>query len=156
MIRNEAEYKEVVRRFKEERGRMEAQEKELKSLGLSAKELKRAMDPMRSFHLQLAEEIENYEKLQRGDFEELTNLHGLGQILVALRIAKGFNQRELAEKLGVNESQVSRDERNEYHGISVERASKILDILGANLRTQCLGFIGEEGESVKPSRRKVS
>jgi transcriptional regulator with XRE-family HTH domain len=37
---------------------------------------------------------------------------------VALRIATGLTQRQLAETLGVHESQVSRDERNEYHGIA--------------------------------------
>jgi len=42
-------------------------------------------------------------------------------------------QRELAEELGVHETQVSRDERNEYHGITVQRAATILDALGARL-----------------------
>jgi hypothetical protein len=31
--------------------------------------------------------------------------------------------------------QVSRDERNEYHGITVDRASRILDALGVQLRS---------------------
>jgi len=54
---------------------------------------------------------------------------------VALRIALGLTQRELAERLGVHESQVSRDERNEYHAVTVERASRILDALGVDLRS---------------------
>jgi len=32
-------------------------------------------------------------------------------------------------------SQVSRDERNEYHGITVERASKVLHGLGVDCRS---------------------
>ncbi len=36
----------------------------------------------------------------------------------------------------MHESQVSRDERNEYHGIAVERVSKILDALGVSLKSQ--------------------
>ena len=35
----------------------------------------------------------------------------------------------------MHESQVSRDERNEYHGITVDRAIKILDTLGVKLQT---------------------
>jgi hypothetical protein len=35
----------------------------------------------------------------------------------------------------VHESQVSRDERNEYHGVTVERASRILDALGVDLHS---------------------
>ena len=135
MIRNETEYQEAVKRLKEERTRHEAHEVELARVGLKADEIKRAMDPLRSFSLQLEEEVEAYERLKRGDVGELDNLHGLGRTLVALRIALGLTQRQLAERLDVNESQVSRDERNEYQGITVDRASRILDALGVTLRS---------------------
>ena len=36
----------------------------------------------------------------------------------------------------MHETQVSRDERNEYFGITLERAAKILDALHVRLRTQ--------------------
>jgi ribosome-binding protein aMBF1 (putative translation factor) len=135
MIRNETEYQEAVKRLKEESARYEAHEGELKRMGLERGEIKRAMDPLRSFNLQLEEEVEAYERLKRGDLGEIDNLHGLGRTLVALRIALGMTQRQLAERLNVNESQVSRDERNEYHGITVDRASRILDALGVTLRS---------------------
>src|SRR5262245_36038858 len=135
MIRNEAEYQEAVKRLKEEQARHKAHAAELTRMGLKRKEIKRAMDPLRSFSLQLEEEVEAYERLKRGDLGELDNLHGLGRTLVALRIALGLTQRQLAERLGVNESQVSRDERNEYQGITVDRASRILDALGVTLKS---------------------
>jgi ribosome-binding protein aMBF1 (putative translation factor) len=75
------------------------------------------------------------EHRKRGELGEIRNLHGLGRTLVALRIALGLTQRELAERLGVHESQVSRDERNEYHAVTVDRASRILDALGVDLRS---------------------
>ena len=90
---------------------------------------------MESFHLQLAEEVESYDRLQRGEFDEIRNLRGIGRLLIGLRIAQGLSQRELAERLGVNESQVSRDERNEYHGVTMERAARILDALHAEVLT---------------------
>ena len=90
---------------------------------------------MESFHLQLVEEVESYERLKRGEFEEIQNLRGIGRLLIGLRIAQGLSQRELAERLGVNESQVSRDERNEYHGVTIERAARVLDALQADVRT---------------------
>ena len=90
---------------------------------------------MVSFHLQLKEEVESYERLRRGEFQDLENLSGLGQLLISLRIAQGVSQRELARRLGVHESQVSRDERNEYFGITLERAVRILDALHVRLRT---------------------
>ena len=135
MIRNENEYQEAVLRLCEERERLAEHCKRLDEMGLAADEMKRALDPLRSFHEQLAEEVESYERLKRGEMGELRNLHELGTMLVALRITLGLTQRELAERLGVHESQVSRDERNEYHAVTVERASRILDALGVDLRS---------------------
>ena len=88
---------------------------------------------MESFHLQLQEEVAGYERLKRGEFEELDNLRGLGHLLISLRIAQGLSQRELAKRLNVHESQVSRDERNEYFGVTLERAVKVLDALNVRL-----------------------
>ncbi len=135
MIRNESEYQEANRRLQEERGRLAEHVARLEGMDLSPEAVKRSLDPLRSFHEQLAEEVESYERLKRGDLGELTNLHGLGQTLVGLRIAMGLTQRELAGRLGVHESQVSRDERNEYHGITVDRASRVLDALGVLLKS---------------------
>ncbi len=136
MIRNENEYKEAVARLGEERNRLAEHRARLKEAGLSDDEIKRVIDPMESFHLQLAEEVESYERLKRGEFDELVNLRGLGHMLISLRIAKGFSQRDMARRLDVHESQVSRDERNEYYGITLERAVKILDALDVRLVTQ--------------------
>jgi hypothetical protein len=135
MIRNETEYREAVNRVTEEEQRLAEQEKHLASTNLSKAEIKRAMDPLRSFHEQLKEEVESYERLKRGDFGEVHNFEGVGRLLIALRIAQGLTQRELAERLEGHESQVSRDERNEYHGITMERAGRILAALGVELRT---------------------
>lgn len=135
MIRNENEYQEAVRRLREEQERLAEHHGRLEEMGLAADELKRALDPLRSFHEQLSEEVASYERLKRGELGEIQNLHGLGTALVALRIALGLTQRELAERLGVHESQVSRDERNEYHAVTVDRASRILDALGVDLRS---------------------
>ena len=133
MIRSDREYREAVSRLLDEEGRITAQRAELEQIGLAAEEVKRVIDPIVSFHLQLREEVESYERLKRREIAELRNLRGLGQLLTCLRIASGLTQRELAEKLGVHESQISRDERNEYHGITVDRAAKILDALGASI-----------------------
>ena len=135
MIRNEPEYQEAVQRLKDESQRLRQQEKQLKELNLSKEEIKRVLDPIQSFHLQLKEEVQSYERLKRGEFDEVRNFDGMGRLFVALRISQGMTQRELAERLGVHESQVSRDERNEYHGITLERASRLLDALGADTRT---------------------
>ena len=133
MIRSDSEYRAAVARLEEARMRLAENRANLIETGLGAAHLERALDPLRSFQLKLEEEIESYGRLQRGDVGELLNLHGLGHMLVALRVARGLTQRELASRLGVHESQVSRDERNQYHGVTVERASRVLDAMGVQL-----------------------
>jgi DNA-binding XRE family transcriptional regulator len=135
MIRNEAEYREAVQRLGAERTRLSDHRMRLKEAGLADDEVKRVMDPMESCHIQLAEEVENYERLKRHEFEDLENFRGLGHLLISLRISQGLSQRTLARRLGVHESQVSRDERNEYFGMTLERAVKLLDALNVRLRT---------------------
>jgi DNA-binding XRE family transcriptional regulator len=136
MIRNEAEYQEASKRLFEELGRLDEHRARLKEAGLGAIEIQRVIDPLESFHLQLKEEVEAYERLNRGEFEELENFRGLGHLLITSRRAQRITQRDLARRLGVHETQVSRDERNEYFGITLERAAKILDVLNVRLRTQ--------------------
>lgn len=136
MIRNEAEYQEASARLADERQRLAVHRTRLKEAGLGEEEIKRVIDPMESFHLQLKEEVASYERLKRGEFEELENFRGFGHLLISLRIAQGISQRELAKRLSVHESQVSRDERNEYFGITLERAVKILDALNVRLHTK--------------------
>jgi len=136
MIRNESEYQEASARVAEERKRLAEHRVRLKEAGLGEDAIKRVIDPIESFHLQLREEVESYERLKRGEFEELENFRGFGDLLISLRIAKGISQRELARRLDVHESQVSRDERNEYFGITLERAVKILEALDVRLHTR--------------------
>src|SRR5262249_32629411 len=99
-------------------------------------EVQRAMEPLLSFHAQLAEEVDWYERVRRRDFPTMSRLTQIGRLLIALRIANGLTQRELADRLGVSESIISRDERNEYHGVTVERAQRILDALNETLTAQ--------------------
>ncbi len=135
MIRNENEYQEAMSRLAQERERLTEHRRRLKATGLTDEEIKRVMDPMESFHLQMKEEVESYERLKRRQFDELDNFRGFGHVLISLRIAQGISQRDLARRLEVHESQVSRDERNEYFGITVDRAAKVLDALNGRLRT---------------------
>ena len=133
MIRSEVEYKEAVRRLKEQDHLLSEQKQKLEEMNLGADEVKRAMDPLQSFRQQLVEEVESYDRLKRGEFDEIRNLRGIGHLLIAARIYRGLSQRELAERLGVHESQVSRDERNEYHNITLERAARITEVLGVKV-----------------------
>jgi ribosome-binding protein aMBF1 (putative translation factor) len=136
MIRNETEYQQARERIAAERKRFAEHAETWAKQGYTSPQIDKLLEPLESFHEQLAEEIESYERLKRGQFSEFENLQGLGQTLIGLRIARGMTQRELARSLKVDESAVSRDERNEYHGITVERAKRVLDALGVRLVTR--------------------
>jgi DNA-directed RNA polymerase specialized sigma subunit len=131
MIRTDSEYEQARSKLLDEKKRLAEHEATMKEAGLDAAQLKRAMDPLRSFTMQLEEEVEAYERMRRGSFEPIRNLAGLGQLLIAARIYARISQRELAQRLGVHESQVSRDERNEYRTVTVDRARRILEAVGS-------------------------
>src|SRR5207302_4496435 len=148
MIRNESDYQEALRRLTQDREVAARQRAALEAEGLTLEEVERAMAPLLSFQAQLAEEADWYERVRRREFPAITRLTQIGRLLIALRIAQGLTQRELAERLAVSESLVSRDERNEYHGITVERAQRVLDALNETLATRVEEPAARVGELV--------
>ena len=140
MIRSEHEYQEALRRYRQDREVAEKQREALVAAGLTPEQVERAMEPLLAFQAQLGEEITWYEDVRRRSFSPARRLTDLGRLLIALRIASGLTQKQLASRLGVSEAAVSRDEKNEYHGITLERAQRVLDALGATLATTVEGL----------------
>jgi len=134
VIKTESEYQECLKRLEDDRRTMQAQREKLEELSLPADQIELVMAPLLSFNCQLKEEVEWYERVKRRDFGVFTQLTEIGPLLVALRIANGISQAELAKRLAVDVSQISRDERNEYHGISIERAERVVAALGEELQ----------------------
>ena len=135
MIRSEAEYQTALKRMGEDRAFAQRQRAELEARGYTAEQVDRGMEATLSFQAQLAEEVDWYEKARRREIAPLANFAQVGRLLIALRLANALSQRELAARLGVSEASVSRDERNEYHGITVERAQRVLEALGETTTT---------------------
>lgn len=134
MIRSDAEYWDALNQIQDDRVYRENLKKQYVDMGFSPEKVNRLMEPVESFLPQLEEDVAEYERLKRGEIGELTDLRQLGRFLIKLRIARGLTQRQLAERLRVHESLVSRDERNEYHGITSERAARILEAMGAQIQ----------------------
>ena len=136
MIRNENEYKEAVEKLTEHEERLARQKASLVKEGLNRSQIKRGMDPLISFTEQLREEIAYYEHLKQGNVPDVEGFSTIGHVLIALRIAQDITQKELAVTLGIDPSQVCRDEKNEYHGITIERAQRVLQALRGEVRIQ--------------------
>jgi len=135
MIRTEKEYKSGLKKLRQNEEAINKQKEQLVAMNLPQEQIDLAMSPMLNFYNQLKWEIESYERIQSKDWDfiyQLAELHQIGRLFIALRIAYGLTQKELATLLGVSEAQVSKDERNEYHGISLEKAMRIMEILNIN------------------------
>lgn len=146
MIRTDAEYRRALQRLAQEDETLRAQRDHLADLDLSDDEVERAMQPLLSFRAQFEEEVDAYTRMRRGDLGPLQSLTAIGRWLVGARIARGLSQAALAERLGVHESQVSRDERNDYRGVTTERAQRILEALDVRFTAQAESLLSGDVE----------
>lgn len=132
-MKTEKEYELAKKQLEKLTELYDTQLKDLKKKGLSDKEAKSSLSSSWTYAMQCKEEVELYEKLKNGELPAMEHFSSKGKYFVAARIAKGMTQRELAEKLGVKESAVSRDERNEYHGMSVQKMDKLAEALNLKI-----------------------
>ena len=89
MLKNETEYRRAVEEVTEQRGRLQQQIERLRGEHLSDEQVRVAMEPLWAYHRQLADEIERYERIKRGEFDVLRNLDRLGELLIAVRVYLG-------------------------------------------------------------------
>ncbi|ADC49349.1 hypothetical protein BpOF4_06445 [Alkalihalophilus pseudofirmus OF4] len=136
MIKTEPAYRKALEKLKEDKVFIEKQKKTLQEMGLTKEQVEKALQPSISFHEQLKEEVAYYERIKRGEFDTMINLHQLGKTLIAYRIYTGLSQQELAARLGVSPSQVSRDERNEYYGATLERLQQVMEAMRMVSKTE--------------------
>lgn len=128
MIRNQREYEEAIREHTAAKDRLARLRASLEQQGYDESTIADLMDSELAFAAQLIDEISAYERVCKRQFETVP-LQGLGRLLINLRIANGLKQRDLAARLSVDPSIVSRDERNEYRGLTLDRAEKIIEAL---------------------------
>jgi DNA-binding XRE family transcriptional regulator len=133
MIRTDQEYKITQQRLEESSRAMDIERDDMIREGYTPEEIQRGMAPMMSFHLAMLEELQLYERTIAGNMPDGVEFDNLGRLLISLRIKNGWTQKQLAAKLGVAPAQVCRDEKNEYFGISIERAKRILNVLGVQI-----------------------
>lgn len=135
MIKSEQEYQKAVARLKDEQEAINQTREQLKCEGLTEDQIKRVLDPMISFRSQLEEEVHTYERIKRGDIQEIDNFYGLGRSLIAMRISTGKSQKEVAESLGMNPANFHRLEKNEFHGAKHELMIRVMEALGFRAKT---------------------
>ena len=89
-------------------------------------------DALRSQLADLEEELRKYESLKAGKFpiDELSVVTELPTVLIKARIAQGLTQKDLAERLGLQEQQIQRYEATDYASASLTRIREVVSALG--------------------------
>lgn len=83
---------------------------------------------------EMRQELLEYDRLKSGSVKEFAfdSLQDLPVVMIKARIASGLTQKELAEKIGVQEQQIQRYEANNYHAVGFDRLQVILEALNIN------------------------
>jgi DNA-binding XRE family transcriptional regulator len=82
----------------------------------------------------MASEVVEYEDLKAGRAPvKGSSLSALPLVLIKARIAQGWTQKQLADKLQVAEQTVQRYEANNYQGVAIGRLSLIAEILSVQV-----------------------
>jgi HTH-type transcriptional regulator / antitoxin HipB len=80
---------------------------------------------------ELEQEIVEYDRLKSGQITQfpIESLQDLPRVAIEARIAAGITQKELAEKIGVQEQQIQRYEANNYQAVGFDRLLEIMSAL---------------------------
>ncbi len=135
MIKNEREYKiskswlskfEASLKASQERQAKDANDSE--RLQIRAAGIKSQME-------ELQEDIAAYEALKSGATHSFIvhTLSDLPAVLIQARVARGLTHKGLAEKLGISEKQVQRDEANDYQTAGLNRLINLAEVLGVSV-----------------------
>lgn len=151
IIKSKTAYHEERLRYGKILNEIAEQRRLLAEEGLLANEIERMLQPLRSRCEELRDQLTFFDQIQKGDLSVLENLSE-GQVLIAMRLAKGLSQRQLAEMLGVDQSQVSRDEANEYRTATLERFRKVAEMLDSKVQVVPQKATAPRTHTTRPGR----
>lgn len=132
MIRTEDEYRVGLRRLEESKNAIAQTHAVLQQQGIDAATIDMLLESMRALQRDVQDEVVAYERARDFDFDQVP-FAGLGRLLISLRIARRMSVSALAEALGVDKGNVSRDEKNDYRSITRDRIERVLAALNVEL-----------------------
>ena len=114
MIQNEHQYKVTQNKLKDLEQRL-AELLQIKDT-LHPRQFSSRKQGLQIMTDNLRQEIKEYDSLKQLQAPiKISSIRELPLALIRARIAMGMTQKELAEKMGVKEQQVQRDEANQYN-----------------------------------------
>jgi HTH-type transcriptional regulator / antitoxin HipB len=132
MIQNEHQYKVTQNKLKDlERALIELSEIENT---LHPRQFSSRQKGLQLKINDLSQEIEEYNNLKQQTSIKISSIQDLPVALIKARIAKGMTQKELAQKIGVKEQQVQRDEANQYSSAGFHRLTEVAKALEVSIQ----------------------
>jgi len=134
MIKNDRQYKYTKRKLREFQKDLNAVQKEY-AAG-NPNKLRLLSQGYREHIEQLSSEIAEYERIKKTPLPRVLKVRGLSELstqLARLRIGRKITQAQLAIKLGCKQSDISRLEREDYRGYTMNQLEKITESLNANI-----------------------
>ena len=152
-IRNAEEHRDARAVVADTDALLRVQRQELYERGMSFAQIEEIQHERARLCEEIWEAIVRYENAMCGTVEDITNLEGLGAYLIALRLAKGMSEAELAERIGKSVRNISRLET----GVQ-EATWPTVVALAQALGVSCEAFLEEAAPLPEPQRgrpRKV-
>jgi HTH-type transcriptional regulator/antitoxin HigA len=82
----------------------------------------------------MEQELREYEELEKAEEIHLASAEDLPQVLIKARVARGYTQKDLAEKLRLKPQQIQRYEGTGYRAVSLRRLLDIMKALDLDLQ----------------------
>jgi HTH-type transcriptional regulator/antitoxin HigA len=136
MIANEQQYKATERAISELRESLNAfKELRLMETGIDPILVRAQRTSIQAAIQDLSEKIRQYDLARSGSDAAfaIEAVEDLGEQLISARIANGWTQRDLADRLSVKEQQIQRYEKEKYRMASLERLTAVARVLGVRL-----------------------
>ena len=89
-----------------------------------------------NFDIFLEDQLQDLEFKKR--FEQAGEAWEVAIQLTALRKARGLSQKQLADKIGTSQQQISRLESPSYQGHSLSMLRRVVEALGGSLKVEIL------------------
>lgn len=138
MIKNERQYRITQARVEEFRQAIAQAEQERRTIKLHPKLQQAQADALRSQLQTLERELREYDELKSGRLKVLTyaSFDELPKALVQARIARGWTQKDLADRLGLNEQKIQDYEATDYQRASLARLREVVRALEIEIREE--------------------
>ncbi len=134
MIKNERQYKITRSRAEKVRNTIGELQRTALPDGLQPEMRELQLDALRGTLGDLEVELAEYDALHDATLIEADGIEQLPTALIRARIACGLTQRQLAERVSLQEQAIQRYEATDYAGVGFARLVEVADALDLTIR----------------------